>query len=121
MPRHNGGRHALGRESSSRVLPFTRDDARYWDQRPTDHGVDGLYAEGPKQTQCRVWDMVGRTPTPTARQIAQSEIEREALELRRARRRAQPAPVLTPAVPHPRASRRLLVRVAHQARGRRVA
>jgi hypothetical protein len=29
----------------------TREDARYWHQRPADHGADGLYQEGPHEAR----------------------------------------------------------------------
>lgn len=118
MPRRN----LPPTSSSSRVLPFTRDDARYWESRPADHGTDGLYRDGPKQAVCGLWELVGKTMTPSRREIAAQQVEREAQELRRARRRAQPAPArVVSVVPHPRASRRLLQRVAPRGRGWRVA
>jgi hypothetical protein len=50
----------------------TRDDPRYWHQRPADHGEDGLYEHGPREARPSLslvpasdlapWE----TPTPKA-------------------------------------------------------
>lgn len=34
------------------ALPrYTRDDARYWDQKPADHNGRGLFREGPQEAE----------------------------------------------------------------------
>ena len=40
-----------GAPQSGALSRYTRDDSRYWSQRPRDHNVRGLYREGPQEAE----------------------------------------------------------------------
>lgn len=99
------------------LSPFTRDDPRYWDARPADHGLNGLYAEGPQPgVDALLRDALGRvSDAATAHLTAEAQTAEASRELRQ----ALPAPSL-PALPPQfarfgRAFRRERVRVTRRA------
>lgn len=71
--------------------PFDRDDPRYWDARPSDHGWNGLYLDGPQPGVDPIVKLAG---TVTASAVTEREKAAADAEERRAMRQALPAPAL---------------------------
>jgi hypothetical protein len=60
---------------------FTRDDARYWTDRPADHSVAGLFVHGPHESRPSVFRDVEtgeahRSEEPPAQVRARQQYER---------------------------------------------
>jgi hypothetical protein len=59
-----------GRTITEHLSPFTRDEEAYWHHRPSDHAVEGLFADATEGENCTLADLIAYTfctisaPTP---------------------------------------------------------